>query len=539
MKKIRLVFLLFLSALALRLMGVDWGMPYRLHPDAGKYIKPAAYDFGAGDFNPHYFENPSGFTYPLWLWLEAVDWIETLRGTVEPRATLRERYEYEPWLVELWGRWLVVILGALTVWVMYGLAIRILSERGALLATLLVAVCFVHVRQSRFAVNDVPMLLVFMGGMYFTLLYWERCRRRDLLLAALLAGYATGTKYTAFVAVPAILPALVWPRESQTEEKPSPRWILSLCAIGVVSGVGFILACPYSILDYREFMDELQGLAGGRIKRWEGQGETPVVFLVIHSLIYGVGLGPFLLVLAALWYERKTLRLPWRRLAPFWGGPLTLVLLMSQPMYFPRFGLPLLPYLALLVGWAGDYFLQHYRSTSVAVLVVLMVGIESLTLSLRQGILCMRTDTRVLAVEYFQQQIRPNETIAADDMALPLRYREVKIPPAEIPYVDLGLDLSQVDPAWLVVNGFQWLAVSGFASHLFEQAHPEQTSLWLQRLNAVGDSVHVIRAGSNIPFHLEHATTPFVGLFTTERPGPDIYIFRLHADKARALLPPQ
>jgi hypothetical protein len=498
--------LLVVLALGLRFLGVGWGVPYRLHPDAGKYIKPAAY-CSVGVFNPHYFENPSGMTYPLWLWLTAVNAIETSIGAVEPRANLKDRYEYEAWLLELWGRWFVALLGAASVVVMFQLARNVLEVRGALIAALLFAVCFVHVRQSRYAVNDVPMLLVFLGATLMTVCLWARGRWRDLIWASFLSGYATGTKYAAFVAVLAIFPALFWPREPNRDGAPQARPLRAAGWVAAFSAAGFFVACPYAILDCPAFCEALRGLWGSRIHRWEGQSGSPVVVLVIQSLVYGVGLGPLLLILVALCHEQKIRKIALRHLAPLWGGPLSFLLLVVQPLYFARFSLPLLPYLALLAGWAAERLLRDTR-----------------------------TDTRVLAVKYLRERLRPGENVAADDIAFPFRYREVKVAPAEIPYASLGLDLSRIDPARLATAGFQWFAVSSYAAHLFGEAHRAETLPWRERLYAVGKLAQVLSAGPMVPFHIEHSHTPFVGLFGTERPGPHIYLFRLDAEKARALL---
>ena len=515
---------LVLLALGLRLYGIGWGMPFRLHPDAAKYVQPAS-RCGAGDFNPRYFENPSGYTYPLWLWLTAVNTVEQARGAIEPLPSVYERYVTEPWRAELWGRWIVALIGAGSVLLMFALARKITSDRGALVAGLVLSVCFLHVRQSRYAVNDVPMLAVFLAATWLTVRLWETGRWRDLAFAALVAGYATGTKYTACVAVPAILPAVLWPRDPgmrSSRSSPCGRLPTAAGVLVLSSGLGFLIACPYALLDASLFLEQLRGLAGGRIHRWEGQGVVPVWILMVQSLLVGVGVGPLVVSLAGLWKERHTSAFPWRTFAPLWAGPLSLLLLVVQPLFFARFALPLVPFLALLTGWAFDRLAMTQRRGYLVWLLVAVVAGESLVRSVRQGWICTQADTRVMAVSLLAE--RQALAVAADHFALPFRYRDAK---NRVWHADMGERLAEIDPEQLASDGIRWLAVSSFAMRAMADSEGVEALLsWQERVAEFYELAVQVSAGESVPYHLEHSHTPFIGLFSTERPGPDILVLR-------------
>ena len=513
---------LVLLAIGLRLYGIGWGMPFRLHPDAAKYVQPAA-RCGAGDFNPRYFENPSGFTYPLWMWMTAVDAIERARGTIEPRRSLFERYQAEPYRLELWGRWFVALIGALSVLLVYGAARKVTGERAALVAALLVAVCFLHVRQSRYAVNDIPAVAVLIASTWFTVAVWQSGRWRDLIIASLLAGYATGTKYTMCAAVPAIVPAVLWPRDPAVcgrNNSPRTQLARAACILIAGSGLGFLIACPYALLDAPFFFEQLRGLTGGRIHRWEGQGGIPVWMLMTQSLLAGVGLGPFVVSIAALWVERHRRGFPWRSLAPFWAGPLSLLLLIVQPLFFARFALPLVPFLALFTGWAADRLAKEKQWRFLFLALALLVSAESLVRSVRHGWICSHPDTRVMAVSLLAE--RNAKTVAADHFALPFRYRDAS---NLVWHADLGEKLSDIDPEQLANDGLPWFAISSFAMHALEtERGPEALVKWQKRLMEFYEPAMHISPGENVPYHLEHSHTPFIGLFSTTNPGPEIWI---------------
>lgn len=527
--------LLLTLALGLRLFGIGWGLPYRLHPDASKYVHPAA-RCSIGDFNPDYFHNPSGFTYPLWLYSTALNEIAEATGVLQPTRHLYDRYQAQPWLTLLWGRCLVAVLGVFSVWLIYRLALRLMSDRGALCAAFVLAVCFLHVRQSRYAVNDVPMLALFLGATWLTVRVWETGRWRHLLWAAFLAGYTTGTKYTGVVTVLAIAPAVLWAspdasaaHESRYSSVVFQPWRAAL-TVAVVSALGFLIACPYAVLESSIFWEQVTQFGKENVRRWEGQGGMPVTLLAIQALVIGVGLGPLGLCCAGLWRERNNLRtIPWRRLAPLCAGPLSFLLIAMQPLFFARFALTLVPFVALLAGWAADRLIPESprRLLWIALLVVLLGG-ESTLRSARHGWLCRQPDTRALAVAALAQTLQPGQAVAGDHMAVPFRYWEAARDPVPFPYVDLGMDLTQLDVTQLAQQGFAVLVVSNHAQQvMLERYGPEAVRLWQARLAETAELVLRIPAGEDVPHNNEHVHTPLVGLFRTERPGPDLLVYRL------------
>src|SRR5918998_1946561 len=56
----------------LRLHHLDHGLPYSYHADEALHFTTRAVAMFGGDLNPHYFENPSAYTYLVYLVLRVM-----------------------------------------------------------------------------------------------------------------------------------------------------------------------------------------------------------------------------------------------------------------------------------------------------------------------------------------------------------------------------------------------------------------------------------------------------------------------------------
>ncbi|MBM4431688.1 MAG: phospholipid carrier-dependent glycosyltransferase [Chloroflexi bacterium] len=244
-------------ALGLRLWGISFDLPNLYHRDEARYVSIPLQILKSGDYNPHFFNYPTLFFYLLaaayvflFLFLASRGHIGHLDGLVLPeevlqrvvgRATMPSQF--------LLGRGLVALSGVLTVLVVYWVARRLYSRRAAWLAALLVSVSPTHVRNSHFIAPDVTMVLIAMCSFAFAYEVWLNGRRRDYVLAGLLAGLAASTKYNAYPILIPVALAHVWRRHGKS-------WITLelLLAIGA-AGVGFLLGTPYALLDLPAFLN--------------------------------------------------------------------------------------------------------------------------------------------------------------------------------------------------------------------------------------------------------------------------------------------
>src|SRR5262245_31148345 len=97
---------LVLGALALRLWGIDHGLPYVFNADENAHFVPRAIGMFGHSLNPEYFINPPGFTYLL----HVAFWVRW--GT---REALGDAFAADPGSVFTLARVLSAVLGAAAV----------------------------------------------------------------------------------------------------------------------------------------------------------------------------------------------------------------------------------------------------------------------------------------------------------------------------------------------------------------------------------------------------------------------------------------
>src|SRR3954449_6537083 len=191
---------LFVAALMLRLIGLRTGLPYVYNADENSHFVPHAVGMFGHGYNPNYFVNPPAYTY-------VVHFLLALRYGADP-ATVGAAYAADPTGAFALARAASAVLGALAVPLTAIAAARLFDERRVgLVAGALVAVAFLPVHYSHFALNDAPTLapvalcLVGVAGIY------RRGRTRDYALAGIALGLAIATKYTGGIVVTAVVAA--------------------------------------------------------------------------------------------------------------------------------------------------------------------------------------------------------------------------------------------------------------------------------------------------------------------------------------------
>jgi 4-amino-4-deoxy-L-arabinose transferase-like glycosyltransferase len=252
---------LLLSAVAgvLRLWGIGFDLPNLYHRDEARYVTIPLQILKSGDYNPHFFNYPTFFFYLLalayivyFLFMASRGRIGSLDGLVLPeqvlpnvvgRATMPSQF--------LVGRGFVALTGLLTVGLVYWITRRAYGRRAGLLAGLLLSLSPTHIRNSHFVAPDVTMILIVVACFALCHEVWLGGRRRDYVLAGLLAGLASSTKYNAY---PIFIPLLV----ADLLRREGEGWFSAgILLAAVFSVAGFLVGTPYSVLDLPTFLNGL------------------------------------------------------------------------------------------------------------------------------------------------------------------------------------------------------------------------------------------------------------------------------------------
>src|SRR3954453_22745462 len=271
---------LFCGALALRLIGLRTGLPYVYNADENAHFVPHAVGMFGHGLNPNYFVNPPAFTYLLYV-------LYAIRYGTDP-ASIGGAFAADPTGAFTIARAAAAVLGALAVPLTAIAGARLFEDRRVgFVAGALLAVAFLPVHYSHFALNDAPTLaplalcLVGVAGIY------RRGRMRDYVLAGAALGVAIATKYTAGIVLVAIVAAAFASPVAQAR-------VRGVVLAGALMVAAFLVATPYALLDHHAFWDdgirkqtETAGDEGGKL----GLANTSAWVYYLGTSTWGFG-GP-------------------------------------------------------------------------------------------------------------------------------------------------------------------------------------------------------------------------------------------------------
>jgi len=537
---------LFAAALVLRLIGLKTGLPYVYNADENSHFVPRAIGMFGHSLNPEYFINPPAFTY-------VVHAVFALRWGTDP-ATIGGAFAADPTSAFTLARGASAFLGAAAVPLTAIAGARLFDDRRVgFIAGALLAVAFLPVHYSHFALNDAPTLaplalaLVGIAGIYRT------GRLREYVLAGVGLGIAIATKYTAGIVLVTLIAAAFASPVAHARVRNLALAIGLMCA-------GFLAANPYALLDRHTFWDGIQkqtetaGEDGGKL----GLANTSGWRYYLSTFTWGFGWLPSLAALGgvgALLARNRRLAL---LLAP---APVLLFLYLGeQSRFFARWMLPIYPILCLLAAWGVVALADRVRLRFLLPALAALLLAQGLVYSVHNDVVLARDDTRMVARQWMERNVAPGskivmEPIAPDqwaaDVGEPLfqytgsgnrwnKWRtsrscffngETK-PEGQCPVIKLE-DYERTTRPELVASyergGFCWV-VTGSTQFGRAYADPDEVPHALKYYEAVrarGEEVYRVSpyGSDSIPFSFDYSFNYYP--LSYERPGPEIVIYRL------------
>lgn len=397
---------LLAGALALRLWGIKWGLPFTYNLDERRHFVPTAVGYFSGDLNPHYQLNPPGYSYVTAavyaLWFHSAD-------------AVRATYANDPTEAFLVARVTSAVLGTAAVGLTYLAGARLLGRPVGLLAGALLAVAYMPTFYAHQAINDAPTLAPVALSLFGAARALRRGNLLDYAIAGLGAGLAAGFKYNAGI----VLLAFVAAAAVQLADRDRRRAFGGLAVGGIAAAVGFLLADPYAVLDASTFRDALRFLVDYNAReRLVGETQTSGWAYYAWTLTWGLGWIPLLLAVAGavmlVWRDRRAALV----LVPI--AVLFFVYMGSQGRYFGRYMLPMFPVLCLLAAYAGVQ-LATWMSTRwprlavpVAVSIVAIALGQGLVTSIHSDVILARKDTRTQLREWMEANVPPRSRIVME-----------------------------------------------------------------------------------------------------------------------------
>jgi hypothetical protein len=427
------------GGLALRLWGVAQGLPYAYNADEADHFVPKAVQMFAHGLNPHYFANPPGFTYVLH-YLFAVAY--------GGGAGVSHALAFHPSEVYTLARVAAAILGVLALWLLYATGARLFGRAVGLLAAAIEAVAFLPVFYSHLALNDVPTLAPLTLSLLGSAGVLSKGRRRDYALAGVGLGLACASKYTAGIAiVPFVAVAAARYLDGGAHAGRDALAGIAICAAAAL--LAFLIANPYSLLDYAGFHRELvhQSTLSSASQGKLGAPREGGLAYYLWSLTWGLGWLPAIAALGgAIVIWRRGQRYGWM-LVP---APLLFLAFMGlQGRYFGRWLLPVFPLLCLLAavfvlwsadrlaGVAGRAFSRRRRAEAMtgdampgggaspsrrlgiafAALLGAAVLAQGLVFSVHSGLVLSRADTRNVTRAWMVANVPAGTKIVAEPVS--------------------------------------------------------------------------------------------------------------------------
>src|SRR3954454_20157500 len=398
----------------LRVKNNDYGLPYVYNVDEGSHFTARAVGMLGGDWNPHYFQNPSAFTYLAHFALQ-------LRFG---RAAI-DSFKLDPTSIYVTTRAVAALLCTVGVVAIFWAGRRLWDHRVAVAAAALLTFAFLPVTYSRIAVTDVGVLAPVALSIVGSVRAWEDGRLRWWVLAGVGAGVAVGFKYTAgLVLLPLGVAAIAVVVRGGREALG--RAAVGMAVALLVAVAAFFVTNPYFFIDFSDAHRQLSAQAQtagdfGKV----GQEGTGVGYY-LHTLTWGLG---WLACVAALAGAALELRRDVVRGLALIAFPLALFIYLSlQARFFGRWLLPAYPVFALLAGAAiaqAAEALGRARAWLAPVVagavLALVVVAQPLIHDVRSGGVRARTDTRQLPRDYLVAKY-PGSLRIVIEPAVPARY---------------------------------------------------------------------------------------------------------------------
>ena len=375
------------AALALRLWGINFGLPAIYRPDEDVVVGRA---MGAlhGVLDPHFANWPHLYMYISAAWLALLKPLFPLFGPAAPYLVVRL---------------LDAAIGSATVLMLYRLGRRAYGELTGVLAALFLAVAFLAVRDSHFATIDIPLAFACVAGLNVAFELSELDRTRYQVMAGVLAGLAASVKYNGALLLASVAVAQLVHRRSTL------RTLLGLIVIGLLAVLAFLLTSPFLLVDVPAFAAGV----GYIFHHLSSASQPEIGYLHIPRLALWFGLDPplFLLSLAGTAYAlvRRTkadLILLAFVLAYY-------ALLGAGFSVFVRYADPLVPPLLLLGARSLVAVLARMTRPGLATaFAVVIVVLPCLAHDLAFDHLIQQEDTRTQAFDWLSAHVPPDSRVA-------------------------------------------------------------------------------------------------------------------------------
>jgi len=393
---------ILLLALLLRLIGINFGLPFLYHADEPIVVNHAV-AVGAGNFDPVHLKITHFVSHLVFISYGVYYVLLRVLGNIAGVEDFGKIFLTDPSSFYLIARVVFgALLGTATVLMLYRLMARFFSSTHAALAAFFLASNFLHVRNSHYIYLDIP-LLFFLVCSYFPILsILESPRRRDYVVFGCLVALGAASKHNGvFVVVPFLLAHF-----TATGWRPSNLFTGNLMVGGLTAVAVFVLCNPLIWLMPQRFLTDMSTIH-------DFQGYIGWGHHFFYSLWGSVGIPMLLLSLggiAAGFVQPDAKRGVFSVFLIVYYGVLVI---FSQ--HHARYVLPLIPFLAV---FAADALVKMKERWSlpgwVMAALIVLVAAPPMAKVFFCDLIMARKDVRTVAYEWIQGHLPAGSSIALD-----------------------------------------------------------------------------------------------------------------------------
>ncbi|KXK07199.1 MAG: hypothetical protein UZ21_OP11001001162 [Microgenomates bacterium OLB22] len=414
MLKRLLVSLIIVAALYTRFVGLDWGLPYPMHPDernmAVSLMNLTCPTITALQecLHPHFFAYGQ---FPLYLGYAIVLGSKFIRLDSSPISFTEATIAL---------RTISALSSLLLLYSLYRLTQKLLSKsRFAFLAILTVLSLAIYspflIQSAHFGTTETFLMLLYCEIVRISIGLKKKGKRLTWGYCGALLGIAIATKVSALQF--GLIPFVVWIR--LFDRKHYIRWLGNGLALLLMGGVAYVVSSPHNVISYKEFFGSIYyELAVGRglYKAFYTRtfdDTVPMIFQLHSVLPYALGFGSALLgtvsMIVLTWRNAKLNLLRVALMLPL----LSSVFLYAKWTRFSILSLPLIyVFIALMVE---SYYSSVCKRRSYAFLVpFVLTGFYAMISGIAYLSIYRNSDTRVRASEWIYQHVLPHSVILSE-----------------------------------------------------------------------------------------------------------------------------
>lgn len=426
-----IVFITFVG-LCLRLQGLDFGRPFRYHPDEVKLVWQAMnllnYQSWSRDTIFAIGTYPPFFTYILAGLYAGYNLLSLIFGAIPSLASVKESYYLDPFPYHMIGRAISVVTGTASVPLVYIIGKKLYTKETGLLAAAFLSVVSLHVRNSHFGTVDISQTFLMLVAFAFSVAIWQSGQIKYYLGAGIFIGLTVAMKYNGGVIILPLLLAHLF--RSIKNNKIEWNVLLSPAPIIAIIGtiIAFLVACPMPLVDFKEFWGGLVGTArfeqtgklgsGGSFwSYFTGQHSPGFGFFYDNNFYASLGYGIFFLFcLGSIFLLLRH------------GKRDFLILVIPVIMYMTaghmkykamRHLLPMIPFLMIVASEFSFFLVRRFRAKTAQMVALGFIGICAIAppawKSFQYGRALNQTDTRTLLKDWIEAQIPENTRIGMEE----------------------------------------------------------------------------------------------------------------------------